>query len=353
VIMASVTHDMPFLSSIGLSITTRCPVACAHCIVEAGPKRRDEMSLADAEVWIRQAATYRRGYIRSIVITGGEPFFSRGLLERILQCSESNGLVPAVVTNAYWAGTRSDARDALSRLPQIRMLAISTDIYHQRSIPLGYINNAVSAAEEMGIRYNIATCAVDERDPRYLDLLDQLCGFVDKSLIKEYPVFPAGRAKKTIRPSSFVKSDEYPPGPCTGADFPTIFPDGRVVGCMGMLMELPDTHHLLYGNLHTTPLEKVLDTAEMNVALHFLRIWGPAKFVEMLKARGLQDHLQGPYLKKGYCLLCHKLLSDELLRDEVNTFVQDPVIIDKVAFARVYYLNEAEMAQRLRLADNG
>lgn len=343
---------MPFLSSIGLSITARCPVACAHCIIEAGPFRQDEMSPTDAEMWIRQAAAYRDGFIRSIVITGGEPFFNRNLLENVLRYAESNGLIPVVVTNAFWADTRSGAMETLRRLPQIRMLAISTDLYHRRSIPLAYIKNAVSAAEEMGLKYNIAICFVDEREPRYLEFITQLEQIVDPCFIKAYPVYPAGRAKKTINPQCFVTSDEYPAGPCTGADFPTIFPDGRVIGCMGMLMDLPEMHPLLYGNLREKSLQQILDQAEMNVALHIMRIWGPGRLLEMLRARGLHGKISGPFMKNGHCILCYALRLDDQLRDGVQALAQDPEMINRVAYARVYYLNETTMARQITPVDD-
>jgi MoaA/NifB/PqqE/SkfB family radical SAM enzyme len=54
--MSQQAEGMPFLESLGLSVTTRCPVACSHCIVEAGPRRTEEMSAEDVGEWLRQAA---------------------------------------------------------------------------------------------------------------------------------------------------------------------------------------------------------------------------------------------------------------------------------------------------------
>lgn len=338
---------MPFLSSIGFSITTKCPVTCPHCIVEAGPYRTDEMSCADAEKWIHESAEYRNGYIRSIVFTGGEPFLDRQRLERLLTCAESCRLVPAIVTNAFWAGSISDARVALSRLPQIRMLVISTDQFHQRSIPLSHVKNAVQAAEELGLKYNIATTFVDEHDLRYREIIGNLKTIVDPSLIRESAVFPAGRAAVTIKPDTYVTTKEYPAGPCTGADFPTVFPDGRIIGCMGMLADVPTDHPLLFGNLREDRLARILDKAETNIALHILRIWGPARLLEILDEKGVRVSLAGPFLKNGYCTLCHVLLVDKQLRNGVRTLAKDPELVKMVSYARVYFLNEPAMVDAM------
>jgi len=123
---------MPFLACLGLSITARCPVACSHCIIEASPKRKEEMSAADAERWLRLAASYGNGRIQSVVVTGGEPFYNLSLLQEVLGSAQRNGLVPAVVTNAFWARDATEAVAVLEGLPQIRMLSISADAYHRR-----------------------------------------------------------------------------------------------------------------------------------------------------------------------------------------------------------------------------
>jgi len=40
--------ELPFLSNIGLMLTYHCTTACPHCVVEAGPHRKEEMSLKQA-----------------------------------------------------------------------------------------------------------------------------------------------------------------------------------------------------------------------------------------------------------------------------------------------------------------
>jgi organic radical activating enzyme len=343
----NVDCGMPFLSSIGFSITARCPVACPHCIVEAGPRRTEEMALADACDWMEQAAAYRDGYIKSIIFTGGEPFFNRTQLEEFLACAVSCGLVPAVVTNAFWASSLREARATLRSLPQIRMLTVSTDLYHERSIPFEYVINAITAAGELGVMCNAAVCFLDEDEPSYREFRERLNAVLDERLIRTSAIFPAGRALQTIDPGRFVRTGEPPAAPCTGADFPTVFPDGRVVGCMGILTDLPAGHPLLLGHLGEKPLDQILDAAEMNTALHILRVWGPGRLIRMLREAGLGRGLPRDYLKHGYCDLCYALLSDEGLMAGLLKVTGDPETVEKVAYARYYFLRETAMIERL------
>ena len=44
-------EEIPFLSNIGLMLTYKCTIACPHCIVKAGPNRKEEMTLESAFNW--------------------------------------------------------------------------------------------------------------------------------------------------------------------------------------------------------------------------------------------------------------------------------------------------------------
>lgn len=51
-------------------LTYKCTIACPHCIVEAGPHRKEEMRLDEALDWIKQAKAYRNGHIIGLALTG-------------------------------------------------------------------------------------------------------------------------------------------------------------------------------------------------------------------------------------------------------------------------------------------
>ena len=331
---------IPFLSSIGFSITARCPAACHHCIMEAGPHRKDEMSLADLRAWMEQAALYRQGYIKSVVITGGEPFYNLALLRSSLECAASLGLIPIVITNAYWATSLSTAIEILESLPAIRILTVSTDVHHQLFIPLANAKNALLAARALHLPHNAAVCFEKEGDPAHRTTKAELERVLDPRLVRSAPTLHVGRALRKLKAERFETTTDYPMFPCTAADYPTIFPDGKVIGCMGIVKDLPAGHPLLLGNVRQRPLADLLDESEQNTALHVLRVWGPGRLLTMLQEAGAAQHMPERYAKYGCCDLCYAMTADPELLTRLRELTGNGALAEKVAYARFFYLQE-------------
>jgi hypothetical protein len=341
--------ELPFLSNIGLMLTYKCTAACPHCIVEAGPHRREEMRLEHSLAWIGQARAYRHGHIKGLALTGGEPFYNFENLARISGYGESLGFIVSVVTNAFWASTEDVALDVLARLPAIRMISISTDVYHQKSIPFRYVKNAVLAARELGRLYNIAVCTDNEEDRQYRKIIEDLEAIGEAGRTRVSIIFPAGRAQKRARHSNYHTTPEPAIGACSVASSPVVFPDGRVIACIGPLLTLPPTHPVFLGDLHRTPLSEILDRAELNPVLHTIRAWGPHKLVSLLRQQGFEALLPKEYLADCPCDVCYKLLGDGRIVAALESVFQDEQIRQTIAYARMYYLNETAMAELYHL----
>ena len=135
-----------FLRNIGLMMTYRCQAACPHCVVGAGPHRKEEVSLEEAIGWISQMAAYRDGHIAALSLTGGEPFCCFEKLKEATRYAAQLGMVVTTVTNGFWATTVSEAVSVLARLEGLKMIGISADPHHQAFIPFDRVRNAVAAA---------------------------------------------------------------------------------------------------------------------------------------------------------------------------------------------------------------
>ncbi len=341
--------DLPFLSNIGLMLTYRCTVACPHCIVEAGPHRKEEMRFAHSRAWIEQASAYRDRHIKGLALTGGEPFYNLENLAQISAYGEALGFIVSVVTNAFWASTKEVALGVLSRVPAIRMISISTDVYHQKSIPFDYIKNAVWAAREVGRLYTIAVCTDNTQDWQYQKIIEDLKAIGETDEIRVSMIFPGGRAQKRARYFNYHTTPEPTVGACSMASSPVIFPDGRVSACIGPLLTLPPVHPMSLGNLHQEALSEVLDRAESNLVLHTIRVWGPHKLVSLLRQHALDALLPKEYISDCPCDVCYKLLGDERIVDALESIMQDEQIRQTIAYARLYYLNETAMAELYHL----
>lgn len=340
---------MPFLRNIGLILTYKCQVACPHCIIEAGPHRTEEMRLSDALNWIKQIAEYRNGYIKVLSLTGGEPFYNINNLKQIATFGENCGLLVSAVTNAFWATTKEEAVKVLRKLPAIKMLAISADAYHQESIPFERVKNAIMAAQECNLPYNIAVCTENEEDEEYKEILKKLREITEMETINTAVTFPAGRALKKLKDLKYRMSNEPPISACSAGSSPIIFPDGRVIACIGPVIDISSAHPLILGNLRVNYLKEILDGAELNPILHAIRIWGPKRLISIIKEAGLNQYLPEKYIKDSVCNACYNLMSNDKIIDFLTQLAEDFEFKRKVAYARVYYLKEIKMAELCQL----
>ena len=341
-------EHIDFLINIALMLTYKCFIACPHCIFEAGPARTEEVRLSDVSSWLTQAAAYRDGHIKGLALTGGEPFASLDLLEKISTWGAKLGFVQSVVTNAYWASTYSKAMATLKRFRFIQLIALSTDEYHQKFIPIENIENAIRAANELGRIHSVSVCTDNYDNPAYKATMDRLTQITELENIRTSITFPVGRAERRAGSYDFNMSSEPSVSVCSMASSPVVFPDGHVTGCIGpVAAKLTTNHPLAWGSLRENTLAEILDRAESDPIFHALRIWGPHKLVEMLKADGKSSWLPEQYMSGSVCDICYKLFRDERILGYLDDLREDREFTEKVAYGRLYYLNESRMLEML------
>ena len=192
--MGTTYVEREFNKNIGLVMTLRCPIACSHCFLDAGPLRKEEVSLRDAHSWINQAASYRNGFIKGLSLTGGDPFYIMEKLKDIVNFAISLDIKTIVTTSAFWAVTKDKALKLLESLP-LTMIAISTDTYHQRFVPFSYIENAVYAAEQCSIAYEIVVATENVDSPECRKVIEDVAKITDYKNIEITSIFPVGRVK--------------------------------------------------------------------------------------------------------------------------------------------------------------
>jgi len=337
--------DPPFLRNVGLLLTFHCQASCAHCILRAGPDRHEEVSLEDARDWIRQVVAYRNGYVYVLSLTGGEPFSNLKLLRAVMEFATENRLYISVVTNGFWAAGRDKAKQLLQSLPEICFLSISTDLYHQKYIPFNNVKNAIWAARECGIPFYVSVVTESKADPGYQRVHSELLKLADPDKVRTGITFPVGRAADIKEKLQYHLSSEPCPEVCQASSSPCVFPDGRVYGCIGPLFDLGEQQPLYLGNLRDQSVAEVFDRSETNAILHALRLWGPARLLAWLREAGLGDHLPAVFVSGSVCQACHSILSDPVVRGWLRQLEQDTEFRRKVAYGRLYHLEEPGMLE--------
>ena len=339
--MGTTYVEREFNKNIGLVMTLRCPITCPHCFLDAGPWRKEEVDLQDAHNWIRQAAFYRNGFINGIALTGGEPFFVIDKLEDIVNFAISLGFETTVTTNAFWAVSREKAVEVLEALP-LKMIGISTDPYHQRFVPFSYIENAIYAAEQSGIAYNIIVATEDLDSPECKKIVRDVTKITDFENIEITTPFPVGRAKQLHIKKSYQPSP--PKIPCLFATTPFIFPDGKVTACIGPLATLAHNHPLILGNLRRDTLEEILEASEENLVLHALRLWGPRKLCSVLAKRGRKDIVPKKFMENNVCDACYNLFENVEVVKEMEDLEE---LREEIALGRAFHIGEVGMLEKL------
>jgi len=305
------------------------------------------MALEDAQLWIREAVQHPGSPFKVLSLTGGEPFCNLDLLRDISTFAAKAGLLVTAVTNGFWAKSFEEALDTLQSVPAVRLVAISADAYHQAEIPLDRVRHAVLAAEKLGLEYNVAVCTEDENDALHLDFVAELERFADPKRISVAKTLPVGRGARSLAHLHYPMSPDPAPAACWAASTPMVFPDGRIVACIGPVISLRTPHPLLLGNAKLTSLTDVLTRAQRNPILHALRVWGPGRLVELLREAGSGSLLPQMYVADSVCAACFSLMSDTRLVTCMNTLAEDPAFLEKVAYGRYYYLKEEEMISAL------
>jgi len=340
--------ELPFLKNLGLMLTYRCPVACPHCIVEAGPARTEEFALDQALSLIAKAEKYRNHHIRGLAFTGGEPFLDRSKLEILANYGREHGFIISVVSNAFWASTKEKAFEILTSLPAVGAISFSTDRHHLKSIPFGHIKNAVWAAQELDLPFNVALCTDNEEDSEFTDLLAEVANFVPKDGIRVAFVFPLGRGR-AMRGLRHKISPKPSKAACSMASSPVVFPDGSVIACIGPVLTLPKNHPLYLGNIFQEDLAVILDRAEENPVLHAIRAIGPWSLLEWGKDFDFSFNNTDNFIENCACDVCFKIFSHLPNLDKLKDLAIKPEFQERVAYARAYYLNETCMVKSLKM----
>ncbi len=151
------------LTGLHLLLTYECNYECDHCFVWSSPRQSGTMTLDKIERILDQAGAL--GHIDWIYFEGGEPFLYYAVLLGGIRIAADRGFRVGLVSNAYWATEVKDALEWLRPMAgPVRMLSISSDLYHGTEKLRPEAQNACAAAGELGIPVGIISVAQPEAD---------------------------------------------------------------------------------------------------------------------------------------------------------------------------------------------
>jgi organic radical activating enzyme len=285
---------------VGLLLTKRCNIDCAHCWLRPTQNGAD-MPLDEAKGYIDQASDIPT--LEWISFTGGEPFLLPRLLDELVGYASEKGLRTECVTNASWAETPEKAEDNLETL---------------KGSGLENVRNGLEAAKRLGLRTVIMSTArkgsvlrlseiVRKLRPEEIKILkDGKPTEKDSAIALESAFIPVGRGAELPREEWLIGMSPIE-GPCPlvlkdiGIDT-----DGELLACCSAASI--QTRGRL-GNVVKTGLKELLADAWGQASFRSLAEQGPSSLADSLGIRWRDGFV-------SRCHLCHEILRDPRL-DEI------------------------------------
>jgi pyruvate-formate lyase-activating enzyme len=299
---------------VGLLLTERCDIACAHCWLEPNSNGAD-MSLDEARDYIDQAS--RIPTVKWISFTGGEPFLLPGLLNELVGYASAKGLRTECVTNCSWAETPEKTEETLKILKEsgLDVVNISADDFHQEFVPFENVLNCFEAAKSLGLKTVIMSAAQAGGSLRLAEIINLLgpeeIGIWGEgesteglsAIAVETGFIPVGRGAALPR-DRWLIGESQTEGPCRlvlrdiGID-----PKGKLLACCSAASLLARGR---LGSVVETRIRQLLDDACEQPLFKILSEQGPSSLADSLGIRWREGFV-------SRCHLCHEVLKDPRL----------------------------------------
>lgn len=310
------------LSSLVFSVTYRCPVACRYCGVNAGPHRRERLTLPQIRQLIDEVSDI--GLTSVVVFTGGEPTLLGKDLYEAISYAAVKGFKTRVVSNAYWARSPERARAVIRRLQQAGLTEInfSCDDFHQEHIPLERVKWANDAARDLGMPCLLAVKGI-RRATINIPYLEQYFG-VKLSLFRkgaENPTndvasfgttVPVGWHSEELADNDllYVEPERWHGGCTSVLESIVITPRAELAICCGIGAD--DYPEATVGSLYDKTLGELLTIANDDLIINWLALEGPASMMRFVSS--VDSSIQFRERYTSMCHACHDLFTNPKAR---------------------------------------
>ena len=346
VVRSDPKSDWQFNEEIGLFLTRRCPLRCAHCIVSSHPAYDDPDEESVLRI-VRSIAADRR--LKHVSITGGEPFLRLDLLAECISSLRAAGKRLSVVTSAHWAATAPRAHQVLEHafggVHDVKVW-LSLDPHHREFLPARNYHNAIDAAYALGLEVGIK--AVYIKDP------EEGTQFVRETIPAEclakvqeiylQPLFVLGRAQGLA--PDLERDSESPEGVC-GKCVPHINENGQAIACCGVF-DTKKENPLYLGDAGRDDLGALLDRSDRDWLIQAIRTLGPARMARLIADDASEPQAEKRYLPHDICSLCDRIMGSPKRVSALRArLTRDSELRTKIALLRFALYGEHRMlAQR-------
>lgn len=284
--------------SVLLFLTDRCPVGCGHCSVDS---RRDSPSVSDHELLADLVTTICADQdLRTVGISGGEPFIERRGLSFAVNAISSAGKDPVIFTSGVWARTGPPPGWIQVVLAQASCVFLSTDAFHAAAIDQARFTSAARSVRAAQTPLVVQVIDLPGEVDQATSLLTAAFGpgwAADAELSVIRPL-PYGRAEGVFQLPGLIPADGL--GRCSILAAPVVRYDGRVIACCNESVIMGRGPDRLRAACHSgAELAGVLAALRRDPLLNLLAGPGPAAVV---RHPDYADLAAGAY--RGICDFC-------------------------------------------------
>ena len=279
------------ITGLHLIMTYQCNFECDHCFVNSCPEAKGVMKISDIQHILEEAKSL--GDIEWIYFEGGEPFLYFQTMLWGMRAAKEYGFKKGIVTNAYWATSKEDAKEWLTPIAEIGIsdFSISDDAYHYDDSEENLAHHAYEAARDLGLP--VSKIAIE--DPKKCVREIKWKG---RPVLEGRVLFKGRAAEKLVMGIPRKPWTEF--DKCLNEDFSNqsrvhIDPFGYVHICQGITI----------GNIKKTPLKKLFRNfiPEKHPICAPILKGGPAEIVK-------EYHIQHEENYVDECHLCYCARSD-------------------------------------------
>ncbi|HSR68498.1 MAG TPA: radical SAM protein [Acidobacteriota bacterium] len=332
---------LPEFASVLVSVTEGCHVGCAHCGF-IGSIRDRETDPEELCRWVTDTCSYG---VPNIIFTGGEPFERFEVLRSGVLAATSQGTMSSLFTSSYWATSEDVTLSYLEQLKGLKRLYLSTDIYHQRTVPYENVRNVIRVADQCGIE-GITLCITYATDEDLGKVRSEYQEFEDRVRFYESRVIPTefiGRILREQDPMTKISEADY--GPKCWLETPIINPNGDVFAChigkVGAHGSMEDLPYWL-GNLRRQPFREIMEKARYKKEYQFLRTHGPEGIARLYQE--YSDTLEPAVGRDEFseaCDMCFSVLVSQEGRQCLSEFTSRPQVQEEINIRLALRFGEA------------
>jgi len=314
--------DIQSEEQLGILLWNKCNAKCKHCSQDSSPISEEIIPNEKIISLIEEAGEiYNSNWCFSA--SGGEVFLHYDKLLEYIKLVKNKQGYTTLVSNCFWATDVSKTEEMLKPLIEnnLRVLAISYDVYHRDFIPIQNIKNVISVAKKNGLQISFKTVASKtSRLSKIIEEIEDTNPWFVRFV--EMPLVPSGRAS-LFSEDEFIYSVDIPDLPCPAASL-TINSKGKAMACCNGAGIFK---YLQVGDIFIDSLTEIEYKFASDQLINFLRNKGPYGCLKFINETDRHFVLNKKYV--NVCHLCIDLFSNELLADKIVKGIDDYFLLIK------------------------